>query len=86
MSFPENPIHIVIFKSMTDEEVKLIIEKHCEKFHPTIKNFCVSLTDLLRKNDATYTTNQYGINSARATNSNPEIIIDCIDTSHLHEV
>jgi hypothetical protein len=84
--FPKYPLHIVIFKSMSDEEVKLIIEKHCENFDPTVKNFSVSLAVLLCKNNATYTTNQYGISSARVTSSNPEIIIDCIDTGYLKPI
>lgn len=83
MSFPKHPLHIVIFKGMSDEEVKLIVEKHCEDFDPTVKQFTVSLAKLLKDNPDTYTTNKYGISSARATNSNPEIIVDCIDTGYL---
>lgn len=78
MSFPTHPIHIVFFKNMSDTHLDNLIYKHCEEFNPTVRHMCISLAKLLRDNDATYTTNQYGITSARATLSNPEITIDCI--------
>lgn len=84
MSFPTHPIHIVFLKSMNDEQLKNIIYKHCEKYDNTVAEFSMSLAKLIRDNNASYTTNQYGISSARGTSSNPNITIDCIDDSYLN--
>ena len=72
MSFPISPIHIVFFKSMSDEKLDLVIEKYCDEFHPSVRQFCISMAKLLRESG-----------TARSTNTNPWITIDCIDDSNL---
>lgn len=79
MSFPKNPIHIVFLRSMTDDKLKLVVDVHCDGLHQTVHDMCMSLAKLLRDNDAAYTTNQFGVKGARATNSLPQITVDCID-------
>lgn len=79
MSFPTVPLHVVFFKTMTDNQLYQIIDMHCQDFDRSVYHFCVSLAKLIRDNPASYSINKYGIKSARATNSNPEIVVDCID-------
>lgn len=80
MSFPKNPIHIVFLKSMSDDKLKLVVDGHCDGLHQTVHDMCMSLAKLLRDNDGgVYITNKYGVKSVRATNSYPQITVDCID-------
>lgn len=82
MSFPKNPIHIVFLRSMTDDKLKLVVDVHCDGLHQTVHDMCMSLAKLLRDNDGgIYITNKYGVKRYRATNSYPQITVECIDDS-----
>lgn len=73
-------LHIVVTKSMDMNQVESIVAKHCEGEDSTVRLFCLSLARTLRDNPhIEYKVDHHGVKCARATNSSPDIIIDCLD-------
>lgn len=50
MDWNKNPIHIVFYQNTPEDILEQIVEKHCVGHHPSKKDMCMSLVNVVRMN------------------------------------